>query len=323
MNLRISLRALAVGVLLFGTSQAFAQAWPARPVRLLVSFAAGGPTDVVARLLADKLGTLWGQSVIVENRPGAGGTIGSALLAKSPPDGYTLNLTASSHAYNDALMSNLPYDPVKDFTTISLVVTYTNVLLVHPSLPPRSLKEFVAYAKQNPGKLSVASSGSGTGAHIAAELFRRTAGIDFVIVHYKGAAPATTDLIGGQVQAMFNNPLSSMPLIKSGKVFALATTAAKRSPTMPDIPTVAESGYPSFNTDTWFGVLGPAGMPRELVAKISKDVAAVIAMPDVKQSLLAQGLEPASSTPEKLAEMLRSDHDTYGKLIREAKIRLE
>jgi tripartite-type tricarboxylate transporter receptor subunit TctC len=317
----MALRLWAFLAIALFAAPAVAQSWPAKPVRLIVSFAAGGPTDVVARSLADKLGSMWGQSVIVDNRPGAGGTIGSALIAKAPADGYTLNLAASSHAYNDALLGNLPYDPVKDFTPITLVVTYSNVLLVHPSVPAKNLRELVAYAKSNAGKLSFASSGSGTGAHLAAELFRRAAGIDILIVHYKGAAPATTDLIGGQLHAMFNNPLSAMPLVKSGKLQALATTGEKRAVSMPDVPTVAESGYAGFKTDTWFGMIGPARLPRDIVAKVAKDTAAVIAMPDVRQSLLAQGLEPASSTPEQLAELLRADHDLYGQLIREAKIK--
>lgn len=311
-----------VAFLAFCCAPVFAQSYPVKPVRLVVSFAAGGPTDVVARTVAEKLSSVWNHSVLVDNRPGAGGTIGSALLAKAPPDGYTLNLAASSHAYNDALIGNLPYDPIKDFTPISLVVTYSNILLTHPSVPVNSLNDLVAYAKANPGKLSFASAGSGTGAHLAAELFRRAAGIDIVIVHFKGAAPATTDLLSGQLHAMFNNPLSAMPLIRSGKARALAITSLQRSSAITNVPTVAESGYPGFKTDTWFGMLGPAGLPRDIVHKVARDVAGALAMPDVRQRLAAQGLEPTSSTPEQLAELLRSDHDMYGSLIRDAKIKM-
>jgi tripartite-type tricarboxylate transporter receptor subunit TctC len=206
---------------------------------------------------------------------------------------------------------------VKDFTPISLLVTYSNVLLTHFSVKAKNLKELVAFAKANPGMLSFATAGSGSGAHLAAELFKRAAGIDILIVHYKGAAPATNDLVGGHVKAMFNNPLSATPLVNDGKVRVLATTGLKRSPTMPDVPTVAESGYPGFKTDTWFGVIGPAGLHRDIVSKVSRDTGAIIAMDDVRKSLMKMGLEPASSTPEQLAQILREDNRTYGALIRE------
>lgn len=298
-----------------------AQSYPSKPVRLLVSFAAGGPTDTVARLVGEKLAGIWGQSVVVENRPGAGGSIGSAILAKSPPDGYMLNMVANSHAYNDALIGNLPYDVLKDFTPICQVVSFSNILLVHPSVQVNSLGELVAFAKANPGKLAFASSGSGTGAHLAAELFRRAAGIDILIAHFKGAAPATNDLVAGQLHAMFNNPVSSIPLIKAGKLRAFAVTSLTRSSVLPDLPTLAESGYPGFKTDTWFGMMGPAGLPKDIIQRIATDVAAVLKMEDVRQRLLIQGLEPTFATPEQTAEIMQTENKKYGALIREAKIK--
>jgi len=300
---------------------ASAQAYPTKPVRLVVSFAAGGPTDTVARLVGEKLGGLWGQTVVVENRPGAGGSIGSALVAKATPDGYTLNMVANSHAYNDALIGNLSYDVIRDFTAICQVVSFSNILLVHPSVPVNNLAELVAFAKANPGKLAFASSGSGTGAHLAAELFRRAASIDILVVHFKGAAPATVDLVAGQLQAMFNNPVSSMPLLKAGKVRAFAVTSLKRSPSLPDLPTLAESGYPGFKTDTWFGMIGPAGLPKEVVSRVAADVAKVLEMPDVRQRLLAQGLEPTFASPEDTAALMQAENKSYGALIREANIK--
>ncbi|MFN0304517.1 MAG: Bug family tripartite tricarboxylate transporter substrate binding protein [Burkholderiales bacterium] len=315
-------QALVGAGLATGSLALWAQGYPTKPVKLVVSFAAGGPTDVVARMVGEKLAGVWGQTVIVENRPGAGGTIGSALVAKSPADGYTLNLAANSHAYNDALIGNLSYDVIKDFTPISQVVSFSNILLVHPSVSAQNLGELVAFAKANPGKLAFASSGSATGSHIAAELFRRVAGIDILIVHFKGAAPATTDLLAGQLQAMFNNPVSSIPHVKGGKLRALASTGATRSTPLPSVPTVAESGYPGFKTDTWFGLMGPAGLPREIVSKVNRDVATVLAIDDLRQRLILQGLEPTASTPEQMLEAMRAENKSYGTLIRDADIKM-
>ena len=211
---------------------------------------------------------------------------------------------------------------IKDFTPISQVVAFSNVLLVHPSVSAQTLHELVAFAKANPGRLAFASSGSATGSHIAAELFRRVAGIDILIVHFKGAAPATTDLLAGQLQAMFNNPVSSIPHIRSGKLRALANTGAIRSTSLPSVPTVAESGYPGFKTDTWFGLMGPAGLAMEIVDKIVKDVATVLAIDDLRQRLLLQGLEPTISTPQQMGDAMRAENKSYGALIREANIKM-
>ena len=311
---------IAVFALVFSAA-AVAQTYPAKPVRLVIPFAAGGPTDIVARLFGEKLAPIWGQPLLVDNRPGGGGTLGTAIVAKAAPDGYTLVLAATSHVYNDVLIGNLPYDPMKDFTPIAMMVSFPSVLVVHPSLPASSLRELVAYAKANPGKLSFGSSGIGTLSHLSAELFKRAADLDLLIVHYKGAAPATTDLLGGRLHGMFNNPLSSLPFIKSGQVRALAATGDKRSPSTPEVPTVAESGYAGFKSDNWFALVGPAAMPRDLVSKLAKDVAAVLDMPDVRQQFADRGLEATGSTPEQLAAVMRSDQEKYHTLFRDAGIK--
>jgi tripartite-type tricarboxylate transporter receptor subunit TctC len=300
---------------------AAAQSYPTKPVRLVIPFAAGGPTDIVARLLGEKLAPIWGQPLVVDNRPGGGGTLGTALVAKAAPDGYTLVLAATSHVYNDLLIGNLPYDPIKDFTPVAMMVSFPSILVVHPEVPATDLRELVAYAKANPGKLSFGSAGIGTLSHLSAELFKRAANIDLLVIHYKGAAPATTDLLGARLHGMFNNPLSSLPFIKSGQVRALAATGEHRSPSTPDVPTVAESGYAGFKSDNWFALVGPAGMPKEIVGKLAKDVAAVLDLPDVRRQFADRGLETTPSTPEQLAALMRSDQEKYAALFRDAHIK--
>jgi tripartite-type tricarboxylate transporter receptor subunit TctC len=298
-----------------------AQSYPAKPVRLVIPFAAGGPTDIVARLLGEKLAPIWGQPLVVDNRPGGGGTLGTALVAKAAPDGYTLVLAATSHVYNDLLIGNLPYDPIKDFTPVAMMVSFPSILVVHPDVPATDLRGLVEYAKANPGKLSFGSAGIGTLSHLSAELFKRVANIDLLVIHYKGAAPATTDLLGARLHGMFNNPLSSLPLIKSGQVRALAATGEHRSPSTPEVPTVAESGYAGFKSDNWFALVGPAGMPKEIVGKLANDVAAVLDIPEVRRQFADRGLETTGSTPEQLAAVMRSDQEKYAALFRDANIK--
>lgn len=314
---------LLAALLVVTLNAAFAQpaTYPAKPVRLIIPFAAGGPADVIARVYAEKLNRLWAQPVIPDNRPGAGGNIASELTAKAPPDGYTLLIAANSHVTNGALYSGLRYDPIKDFTPISQIAYYSLVLVANPALPARNLQELVAYAKANPSKLSIGSAGSGTPTHLASELFRRVAGIDFVHVPYKGAAPATTDLIGGQLQLMFNNPVSALPQMKSGKIRAIATTGLARSPASPEVPTIAESGYPGFEAGTWYAFLGPAGMPKDIVAKIAADLSAISKMEDVRERLLAQAVEVRATTPEALSAIMRADSERWSKVIRDANIK--
>jgi tripartite-type tricarboxylate transporter receptor subunit TctC len=301
--------------------QAQAGDYPNKAVRFVIPFPPGGPADVIGRMIGEKLNRAWGHPVIVENRPGAGGNVASEFTARASADGYTLMLAANSHVTNGALYSNLKYDVIKDFTAITQVAYYSLILVAHPSVTARNLKDLVTFAKANPGKLTFSSAGSGTPTHLANELFRRAAGIDIIHVPYKGAAPATTDLLGGQVQLMFNNPLSALPHVKTGKLHAIATTGLDRSPTTPDVPTVAELGYAQFEVGTWFAFLGPAGIPRDIVAKISTDIAAASTAPDIRERLLGQGIEARGTTPEQLAAIMRAEYDKWSKVIREANIK--
>ena len=318
--LRIVPAALA-GIALALPLGAVAQSYPAKPVRIIVPFPPGGPADVIGRMFADKLQGLWGQPVVIDNRAGAAGNVGSEVTAKSAPDGYTILLCASSHVTNSALYAKLPYDPIRDFTPISQVAYYALMLVTHPSVPVASLRELVAYAKANPGKLSWASAGSGTPTHLTAELFRAASGIDFLHVPYKGAAPATNDLLGGQVQAMFNNPVSALPHVRSGQLRGLATTGAQRSPTAPDLPTVAELGYPGFEAGTWYALLGPVAMPKDIASKVAADANAVLRMADIRSRLAAQGVEPVGTTPEQLLAIMNADLEKWTKVIRAANIK--
>src|SRR6187399_2620660 len=256
------LLALAVVAAFVAPTSGFAQNYPSRPVRLVVPFPAGGPADALGRALADKLNKMWGQPVIVENRGGAGGNLGAEVVARAAPDGYTLLLNASSHVINASLYEKLPYDPIKDFTPVSEVASYMLVLVVHPSVSATSVKDFVAFAKAKPDGLSVANAGIGTPTHLAAVLFAQAAGVNLIHVPYRGAAPASTDLIAGQVPAMFNNPVNAVPQVRASTLRALAATGSKRLSLLPDLPTVAESGYPGFETRTWYGLFGPAGLRR-------------------------------------------------------------
>ena len=326
MHLRIFMQWLMALVSLAGLAMAApaaAQTYPAKAVKLIVPFPPGGPTDVMGRIFADKLSAMWNQPVVVENRGGAGGNIGSELTAKSPPDGYTLLLAASSHVTNGALYNNLPYDPIKDFTPISEVAYYSLVLVAHPTVPANTLKELVALAKSTPGKLTFGSAGSGTPTHLTAELFGTAAGIQVIHVPYKGAGPATNDLIGGQLQLMFNNPVSALPHVKSGRLKALATTGTKRAALVPDVPTIAESGYPGFEAGTWFLILGPAGIAKPIQSKLAHDVIAVLKMDDVRERFAKMGVEPIGTTPDQLTVRMRDELEKWGKVIRAAKIKVD
>jgi tripartite-type tricarboxylate transporter receptor subunit TctC len=291
--------------------------YPAKPVRLVVPFPAGGTTDILARAVAQKLSEAWGRQMIVDNRPGAGGNIGSDLVAKSAPDGYTLLMgTVGTHAINPSLYKNMPYDHVKDFAPVILVAGVPNVLVVNPSLPVHSVPELIAYAKANPGKLNFASSGNGTSIHLSGELFKAMTGVEMTHVPYKGSAPALTDLIGGQVQLMFDNLPSSLPFIKAGKLRALAVTSGARAAALPDLPTLAESGLQGFEASSWFGVLAPAGTPRDIVAKLNGAIAGWLASPEAKGKLLAQGAIAAGGTPEDFARHIGAETSKWAKVVK-------
>jgi tripartite-type tricarboxylate transporter receptor subunit TctC len=302
-------------------SPAAAQGYPNRAVRLVVPFAAGGPADAFGRILGEKLNAYWGQPVVIENRAGAGGNVGAAAVARSAPDGYTLLLNASSHVINASLYDNLPYDPIKDFTPISEVASYMLVLVLHPSLAPATVQEFVAYARGQTEGVTVANAGSGTPTHLAAVLFAQAAGLNFVHVPYRGAGPATNDLLAGHVKVMFNNPVNAVPQVKSNTLKGLSVTGARRLGLLPDLPTIAESGYAGFETRTWYGLLGPAGLPPEVVAKVHADTRKALHAPEVVEKLTAQGWDIVAGSPDELARVLQSELEKWSKVVKDAKIK--
>ena len=316
----VILKRWALGLLLAVVAGgAWAQAYPVKPIRLVVPFPPGGATDIHARAVAQKLTDAWGQSVIVDNRPGAGGNIGSELVAKAAPDGYTLEMgTVGTHAINASLYSKMPYDHVRDFAPVILVAGVPNVLVVNPGLPVNSVQELIAYAKANPGKLNFASSGSGTSIHLAGELFKVMAGVQMTHVPYKGSSPALQDLLGGQVQLMFDNLPPSLPHIKAGKLRALGVTSATRAPALPDVPTIAESGLPGFEASSWFGVLAPAGTPPAIIAKLNAEIAKWLDTPEAKEKMLALGANAAGGTPEDFAKHIAAETAKWAKVVKES-----
>ena len=316
--LELLLGASMVALAAFAFGQAPA-AYPTKPIRLVVPFPPGGATDILAREVAKHLTDAWGQSVVVDNRPGAGGNIGSELVAKSPPDGYTLEMgTVGTHAINTSLYSKMPYDHIKDFVPVILVAGVPNVLEVNPSVPVNSVQELIAYAKANPGKLNFASSGSGTSIHLSGELFKVMAGVQMTHIPYKGSAPALADLIGGQVQLMFDNLPPSLPQIKAGKLRALAVTSATRAPALPDVPTVAEAGLPGFEASSWFGVLAPAGTPPAIVTKLNAEIAKWLTTPEAKEKLASVGANIAGGTPEDFARHIQAETAKWAKVVKES-----
>ena len=295
---------------------AAAQTYPQKPIRLVVGVPAGGTTDVVARLVGQKLGEQLSQQVVVENRGGAGGNIGAELVAKAPPDGYTLFLaTIGTMTINPSLYTKMPFDTLRDFAAISQLTSMPQLLVVHPSVPVRSVKELIAYAKARPGQLNFASGGSGTAIHLAGELFKTMAGVEMVHVAYKGGGPAMTDLIGGQVSLMFDQILTALPHVQSGKLRGLAVTTEKRSPAAPQIPTIAEAALPGYAVTTWHGLLAPAGTSREIVNRLSTEAARALQSPDIRDRFAAQGVDPVSSTPEQFAAMMKAELDKWRKVI--------
>lgn len=294
--------------------------YPDRVVRLIVAFPPGGPADALGRILGDRLSARWGQPVVIENRGGAGGNVGAAAVARAAPDGYTLLLNNVSHVVNASLAEALPYDPVKDFTPISEVAAYMLVLVVHPAVPAATLPQFVDVARGQPGGLTVANAGSGTPTHLAAVLFAQTAGLNFVHLSYRGAAAATNDVVAGHVPAMFDNPVNAVPLARAGALRALAVTGARRLPQMPEVAAVADSGYPGFETRSWFGLFGPQGMAPETVARIYADTRSALQDPEVAAGLAAQGWDLVVSPPERFASVLVQERDRWAAVVRAAGI---
>jgi tripartite-type tricarboxylate transporter receptor subunit TctC len=299
---------------------ASAQSYPARPIRLVAPFAPGGGTDISARLLAEPLGKALSETVVVDNRPGAGSVVGTEIVANSNPDGYTLLLGNISMAFNAALYKKLPYDTLRDFTPISLVSDQPNILVAHPSLPAKTFKEFVALARAQPGKLTYASAGTGAGTHLAMELLMMSQNIELVHVPYKGTGPALTALLGNQISVFFSTFASALPHVKAERLRAFAVTSLKRAATLPEVPTVAESGVPGYEYSTWYGLLSPSGVPRAIVERLNKETAAALNNPDVRQRFLSQGMDPIPSTASHFAAYLKSETDKWSKVIRAAKI---
>jgi tripartite-type tricarboxylate transporter receptor subunit TctC len=314
-----------VALLLFGIAAcALGQGYPSRPVRLIAPFPAGGGVDIVARQLAQKLGEKWGEQMVVDNRVGATGIIGTELAARSNPDGYTIMMgNVATHAVNVSLYRKLPYDPVKDFAPITLVARVPEALVVHPSLPAKSVKELIDLASRKPGSLTVGSAGYGSPPHLAAELFQLLGKVQFVHVPYKGSTPALVDLLGGQINLYFSNILSAAPLVKSGKLRGLGVTSAKRSAVLPDLPTIEEAGVPKYEEYNWYGVLAPAGVPAPILKKLNEDFVAVLKSPEVSQRLVADGAEVIASSPQEFARFIRAEIDKYASVVKQRGLKPE
>jgi len=305
------------------TSVGLAQTYPTRSVKMIVPFPPAGATDIIGRVVAQKLSDRWGQPVVVENKPGAGGTIGSEQAARATADGYTILMsTVSTHAIGPSL-SKLPYDAVKDFAPISLVADSANVLVVSPKLGVNSLREFIALAKKQPGVLTFASSGNGTNPHLTGELFKLMAGIDLTHVPYKGTALSIPDLANGGVSSLFDITVSAMPPIKAGQVKPLAVTSAKRAAALPDLPTMAEAGVPGFESSAWFGLFAPAGTPRELINRIHQEVVIVLKDPELRQRFANAGADPVGNTPEQFAAVIKADTEKWARVIKAGNIRVQ
>jgi len=312
------LRHLASTLLVCLPLVAAAQAgdFPNKAIRIVVPFPPGGATDAAARLVAVKMGEHWGQPVVVDNRAGAGGNVGSDLVAKAPADGYTLVMgVTGSHAINTSLYSRMPYDPVADFVAISQVAVVPNVLVVHPSVPAKNLAELMALAKKEPGKLNYASLGNGTAAHLGMEMLKSEAGVDITHVPYKGSAPAVSDLLAGQVQMMVDGLPSALPHVKAGKLRAIALTSLRRAPSLPDLPTIAET-YPGFYADAWSGLFAPKGTPQPVVDKLSAKVQRILKLPEVREKLTALGAEPVGSTQAEFAAHVKREIDKWAKVVK-------
>ena len=310
-------------IALFAGTTAFAQGYPAKPIRIVVPYPPGGFNDTLGRTLAAKFTEAWGQPAIVENKPGANTVIGSDFVAKSTPDGYTLLIVAFPFAVTPSLIKTMPYDTVKDFAPVILAAQSPNILVVNPALPVKSVSELIALAKSKPDGLSYASTGNGSSNHISMELFKSLAGVKLVHIPYKGSAPAVTDLLGGQVHVMFDNAPNVMPQVKAGRLRALGQSGLTRSSIAPDLPTVAEAGVPGYEVMVWFGLVAPAGTPREVITKLNAEVLKILAMPEVRERFLAQGVEPRGSTPEQFGEHIRAQMAKWGKVVADSGVKLD
>jgi len=322
--MKLALSMLACAAVASTSISAGAQTYPSKPVRLVVPFPAGGNTDIYARPIAQKLGDLLGQQVVVDNRPGAGGSIGGELVAKAPPDGYTLIAgTTSTFGIGPNVYRKLPYDPVRDFTPVILGSLAQNMLIVHPSVPARSVKELIALTRTHPGKLNFASAGNGTSSHVAGELFKSMAKVDIVHIPYKGTGLAMVDLLSGQVDMIFDSLATALTQVKAGKLRALAVTGARRFELMPELPTVSEAGVPGYEVTAWFAIFAPANTPKDVVSRLNGELNKVLLMSDIRATWAQQGAEVGGGGPERLASHVQTELAKWGKVVREANIRLD
>lgn len=305
-------------------SGGFAQAaYPIKPIRMIVAVPPGGPADTLSRLVAPRLNEALGQTIVIDNRPGANGNIAYEMVARAAPDGYTITAVAAGVAINPSLYREVKYDPLTDFAPITQGIAVPNILIVHPSVAAASVRELIALAKARPGQLAFASAGTGTSGHLALEQFRQMSGLQVIHVPYKGGGPALGEVIAGQVQALFSIALAAIPQVKSGKVRALAITSAKRSALAPDLPTLAESGFPGFEVVGWFGWLAPAKTPKQIVDRLNGELVRILRQPEMKERLLGLGADPVGSTPQEFAAFIRSEHEKWSRVIRDANIRVE
>ncbi len=312
---------LIVGALVFFSGSAVSQQpYPNKPIRFIIPFAPGGSTSILARLVGERLSESWGQQVLVDNRPGGNTVIGTEALVRSPPDGYSILLITTSHVTYPLLLPT-PYDPIKDFAAVATLGISEYMLALNPSVPANNLQEFIAYAKSKPGQLNFSTAGSGGLDYLAGELFNILAGVKMQHVPYKGAAPAITDLVGGQVQLSFALPINVLNFVKAGKIKAIAISGKIRMEAVPQMPTFAEAGMPSFEISVWFGLLAPAGTPKEIIDKLSTEIAKIIAIPDVKEKLASLGMNPFTSTPEQFTSLIKADSAKYAKVIKAANIK--
>jgi tripartite-type tricarboxylate transporter receptor subunit TctC len=312
-----------LAVLALAGQVAVAEEYPNKAIRIIVPYPPGGFNDTLARTLGQKFTQAWHQSVIVDNRPGGGSTIGTHMAAKAPADGYTLLMVSFAFAVNPALYASLPYDATRDFTPIALAARTPNVLVVNPQLPVKSLKELIVMARSQPGKLNYASAGNGSSNHLSMELFKNLTGLDIVHVPYKGSAPAIIDLVGGQVDMMFDNAPNVLQQVKAGKLRALAVSSKQRSRFIPDLPTVAESGVPQFDVSVWFGVVAPAGTPDAVITKLSTEIKTILELAEVRQLFHSQGVEPAASSPREFASFLAAQRTKWAKVVKDSGAKAE
>ncbi len=318
---RRSALAALLATLAVGSAQA--QAWPAKPIRVVVGYAAGGATDVIARLVAPRLGEALGQTVVVENRAGANSNLGAEAVARAPADGHTLYVFTIANTINASLYDKLGYDPQKDFEPVGLIAKVPNILVVNPALPIKTVADYVRFAKDQPQGISFASAGSGSSIHLSGELFKSVARLNMLHVPYRGSAPAVTDLLGGQVQSMFDNAPSALPHVQGGRLRAVAITSPQRSPLLPDVPTLAESGFVGFDVQSWFGLAAPAGTPRAVVERLNAELNKLVATPEVSKRLAEMGATPATGTPEQMRSFAAAEQRRWQAVVRQSGARAD